>query len=86
MTAAESDGEESRLMGTVLEIISEVLGVNVDEISPQTHLFYDLGATSIQYFTCLTKFSERFEITDYEKTDKYCYTPKEICEYIERHL
>lgn len=86
MTATASNGEESRLMADVVKIIAKVLGVEGDKISPDTHLFYDLGATSIQYFTCLTQFAEHFSIANYEKTDKYCYTPKEICEYIERHL
>lgn len=86
MTVTECSDDDSPLMLEVKRIIAEVLGVSVDEINPGSHLFYDLGATSIEYFSCLTKLSESFNISNYQKTDKYCYTPKEMCEYIERHL
>ena len=59
---------------------------DISIVGEQTHIFYDLGATSIQYFSILTALSEYFGITGYDKTDKYCYTPKEICQYIERRL
>ncbi len=77
---------DSPLMKKIIEIISEVLHCPLQSIEPDTHIFYDLGATSIQYFTLLTKLSESFTLSDYDKNDKYCYTPREICEYIERHL
>lgn len=86
MKVQEADSEESPLIKDVKKIIAEALGKGEDEILPTSHIFYDLGATSIQYFSILTKLSERFAISDYNKNDKYCYTPKEICEYIERHM
>lgn len=81
-----TDGEDSPLFSEVRKIISDVLGLDPGEITAGSHIFHDLGATSIQYFSVLTKLSERFGISDYDKNEKYCYTPKEICEYIERHL
>lgn len=86
MKIAEHSYETSPLMLEVKRIIAEVLNISEEEITPLSHLFFDLGATSIEYFSCLSRLSESFEITNYQKTDKYCYTPKEMCEYIERHL
>jgi len=63
-----------------------VLNKNADEIKPDSHVFFDLGATSIQYFSLLTALSERFEIGEYDKNEKYCYTPREICKFLERYL
>ncbi len=80
------DIEESPLANEVREIIAHVLGISEDGIVASTHVFYDLGATSIQYFSILSELSEHFEITNYNRSDKYCYTIKEMCEYIERHL
>lgn len=82
----EPTAEDSVLMQKVKNIIAKVLRVSLEKITPATHIIHDLGATSIEYFSCLTAFSEEFGISNYQKTDKYCYTPKEICEYIERHL
>ena len=83
---AAAEGENSSLMEEVRKIIASVLDVPVDTVEPGSHIFFDLGGTSIQYFSILTALSEHFEISGYEQTDKYCYTPKEICEYIERRL
>ena len=85
-TAIQEEGENSSLMEEVRKIIASVLDVPVDTVEAGSHIFFDLGGTSIQYFSILTALSEHFEISGYEQTDKYCYTPKEICEYIERRL
>lgn len=77
-------GEESPLTQKVKEIIADVLNVNINKVDYTTHIFYDLGATSIQYFSIITRLSEEFSITDYKAEDKYCYTAKDICEYLEK--
>jgi long-chain acyl-CoA synthetase len=77
-------GEESPLTQKVKGIIADVLNVDINKIDYTTHIFYDLGATSIQYFSIITRLSEEFSITDYKAEDKYCYTAKDICEYLEK--
>ena len=78
--------EDSPLCQEVKAIIAEVLGIDAAGIEYNAHIFYDLGATSIQYFSIITKVSERFNIGQYNQTNKYCYTAKEICEYIEKSI
>lgn len=77
-------GEQSPLAQKVKEIVADVLGVDIDTVDYTTHIFYDLGATSIQYFSIITRLSEEFSVTDYKSGDKYCYTVKDICEYLEK--
>lgn len=79
-------GEESPLTSEVRAIIAEILGIESEGISANAHIFFDLGATSIQYFSILSRLSEKFSVTDYKQSDKYCYTLKEICEYLEKHI
>lgn len=86
MKAAALGGEESPLTDAVKDIVASVLGIKAEDLSSSSHIFYDLGATSIQYFSILTHISEKFSITDYQKTDAFCYTVKEICEYIEKRI
>lgn len=81
-----SSGETTPLQKEVISIIAKALDVETDKIGPDTHIFYDLGATSIQYFSVISELSQRFSISQYDDTEKYCYTPKEICEYLERFL
>ncbi len=83
---ALAENGKSPLLNQVCSIIAQVLEVQEDTIGADTHIFYDLGATSIQYFTILTKLAECFSISDYSSSDTYRYTPKEICEYIESKL
>lgn len=85
-SANEQQETDSLLMLQIKEIIAKVLDINVAEINGSSHIFYDLGATSIQYFSILTALSEKFSIDSYNDGEKYRYTVKEICEYIERHL
>lgn len=80
------EGQESVLLRDVRAIIAKVLEMEADAVTENSHIFYDLGATSIQYFSILAALSEHFSISDYNSNDKYCYTPKQICEYIERKL
>lgn len=80
------DGQPSALMLQVRKIIAQVLELEEDTITGESHIFHDLGATSMQYFSILAALAEHFSISDYENSDTYRYTPKEICEYIERKL
>ncbi len=79
-------GQESTLMQEVRGVVAKVLGIDGQSIQPGSHVFYDLGATSIQYFSILSELAAHFEISNYSKNDQYCYTLKEMSDYIERHL
>ena len=76
----------SPLLTDVCGIIAKTLDIEPEKVTPTAHIFFDLGATSIQYFSILTALAEQFSLSDYDKSDNYRYTAKEICEYIERHL
>jgi acyl-CoA synthetase (AMP-forming)/AMP-acid ligase II/acyl carrier protein len=76
----------SPLLQQVCQIVAQVLETEASAVHGDSHIFYDLGATSIQYFSILTAIAQTFSITDYDSSDTYRYTPKEICEYIESKL
>ena len=84
----EENGEDSvsPLLQQVCKIVAQVLETEETAVHGDSHIFYDLGATSIQYFSILTAIAQTFSITDYDSSDTYRYTPKEICEYIEGKL
>ena len=83
---AEAAANQSPLLSQVIRIIAQVLDMDEAQITATSHIFYDLGGTSIQYFSILTALAEHFSIHEYSSSDTYCYTPKEICEYIESKL
>ena len=84
--AAQAEGEDSDLMKQVKQVIASVLGIEADAIGAKMHIFYDLGATSLQYFSIVTALAKHFHITDFSKTEGYRYTPEEICQFLESYL
>ena len=70
MKSKMCNSDDSPLTRDVKAIVAEILGIDSDGIDINAHIFYDLGASSIQYFSILTRLSEKFSITNYEKTDK----------------
>lgn len=82
-TASEGD---SPMLHQVKCIIAEHLELSPDKVETNAHIFYDLGATSIQYFSILSAVMDHFGITNYDKGEGYRYTPKEICEFLERYV
>ncbi len=86
MKSSASSDEESPLANEVRAIIAEVLDIPQENIGNTSHIFYDLAATSIQYFSIISRLAERFSVTEYNKGDNYCYTVCEICEYLEKHI
>ncbi len=81
-----SEAFASALLEDVTGIIARELDLEPTQVGVDSHIFHDLGGSSIQYFSIITALSEKFGVTDYNKDDKFCYTAREICEYLERHL
>ena len=81
-----AEGEQSPLLRQVCQIIAQVLDMEVDAVGSDSHIFYDLGATSIQYFSIISALAEQFSLTVAGSSETFRYTPREICEYIERNL
>lgn len=84
--AAQSTGGESALLLKIRQIVAQVLELEEDAVGSDSHIFYDLGATSIQYFSILSKLAEEFALSGSDNEESYCYTPRQICEYIESKL
>ena len=82
---ASADGQTA-LMRQVCAVIARTLELKGEEITPDSHIFYDLGATSIQYFSILVALAEEFSVSEFNSGETYCYTPRELCENIERNL
>ena len=82
---ADPDGE-SPLLQQVRAIVAQALSLPAEQVKADSHIFYDLGGSSIQYFDILSKLAETFHIHQYDKNEATRYTPRQIAEYIERHL
>ena len=81
-----SEGEDTPLLRKIRAIIARELDCEESKVGINDHIFYDLGASSLQYFAIISAISAEFGATEYTAGEIYCYTPKEICAYIEKKL
>ena len=81
-----NEGEDTPLLRKIRAIIAKELDCQESAIGANSHIFYDLGASSLQYFAIVSAVSAEFGVTEYNTGEIYCYTPKEICAYLEKKL
>lgn len=81
----ESKYENTPLLEKVIEIVARVTDEDKKKIQLDTNLLVDLEISSIQYFSILSALAEEFDLVA-NNEDQYCYTVREMCEYIERQL
>ena len=80
------EGDDTPLLLQIKSVIAQELQCQTADVGTDSHIFYDLGATSLQYFAIISAISAEFGLTQYENGEIYCYTPRELCAYIERNL
>lgn len=81
LTGAE--GEDTPLLRRMKQVIAEHLQMDAEAIGADSHIFYDLGATSLQYFSIISAVSEEFGLSQYSSGEIYCYTARELSAFIE---
>ena len=82
----EAEGEDTPLLRRVREVIAGHLQTDGASVGINDHIFYDLGATSLQYFSMISDLCAEFSLSQYENGEIYCYTAKELCAFIERNM
>lgn len=80
------EGEDTPLLRKIREMIAGHLQLDVEKVGVNDHIFYDLGATSLQYFSVISDICAEFSLSQYENGEIYCYTAKELCAFIERNM
>ena len=60
--------DKDEILERVCDVVSDVLGVNVNEITPDSRFVEDLGAESIQSVELVAAFEEEFDIEMEEET------------------
>ncbi len=77
---------QSALAEKVRSLIAATLEISAQKVTPDAHLMLELGADSMQYFSLLSALANEFSIGAPEQKEQYCYTLRDICDYIERHI
>ena len=76
------DGFISELEGEISRCFAEILGKEINEISPASDFFLDLGGTSIDYFSLRELVKSRLGIDIITSSNTSLTTVKQICLHI----
>jgi acyl carrier protein len=79
-------GPEDDTLRIVRGLFAQVLGKTPAEIGPDDHFIFDLGGSSLDYFSLLSALSERFGIKLQTDAENYCNTAREFAQAIEKML
>lgn len=74
----------TELTAKIIEIFAKVLGKTTEEIQPNSNLMYDLGGTSLDYFSIVMEIQKEFSVSITQDGDQYFKTADEFAEYIEK--
>lgn len=75
----------TELISKICEVISQSTGIETDRIKPGSNLFYDLGLSSLDYFTIVLGINKEFSVELPMDGDSTFKTAAEIADYIEKH-
>jgi acyl carrier protein len=78
--------DPDEMLEKVREVISDVLGLNIQDIAPQSRLAEDLGAEPTQCFELMTAFEEEFEIELDEEAALQARTVADAIDFIAEAL
>lgn len=77
---------ETELYKRIRAVVAKELMMKEEELGPDDHLVNDLGIGSLEYFSVLSALAEEFSVSAPSDQEKYRYTLREFCQYIERYL
>ena len=86
VNAQTEDEINPELKRKVCSIVAEELDMDAEEIDITAHVMNDLGASSLQYFSIISRLAEEFSITKDFQEEDYKYTIREFCQYIEEYM
>ena len=73
------------MLDKVKEIIVEQLGVDADQIKPESHFVDDLGADSLDTVELIMSFEEEFGVEIPDTEAEKIKTVQDVINYIEAH-
>src|SRR5262245_16724073 len=81
--ASQEGREVASVKERVIEIVSEQLGVNKDQINDETHFVNDIGADSLDTVELVMELEEEFDINIPDDAAEKIQTVGEAVHYIE---
>ena len=81
----KAGAEVNEFTGRVAEIIGSVIGKRTEEIRPNADIFFDLGVTSLDYYSIIMELAKEFRVSFPKDNEMSFKTAAEFADYIEKH-
>lgn len=81
----DESGLNEEISQKVIKLFSEILMIEEETIGKNDHFIFDLGGTSLDYFTLLMKVKEQFGVT-IDNTVNSCYSVFDISKFITSNM
>ncbi len=88
-TKLEAEGDyqyPEELVCNIKKSFAEALSIEVDKVTLDSHFFYDLDGSSLDYMAMLAELQKEFEISFSIEEEQSLVTVKEFCSYIQDNI
>ena len=78
--------EDDELTLRIKQLFAKAIGKPVEEIRNDGHFFFDLGGTSLDYFTMITNIQTEFEVPFPSTLQTSISTVNDMVKYVREHI
>lgn len=83
---ASSESDDSEIKAAIRQIFADVIMIPVTDIHDDDHFMFDLGGTSLDYFSALSEINEKFNMSIMFEEDQFTYCVNDFERLVREHL
>ena len=80
------DSDDSEIKAAIRQIFADVIMIPVADINDDDHFMFDLGGTSLDYFSALSEINEKFNMSIMFEDDQFTYCVNDFERLVREHL
>ena len=84
--AEANESDDSEIKAAIRQIFADVIMISAEDIHDDDHFMFDLGGTSLDYFSALSEINEKFNMSIMFEDDQFTYCVNDFERLIREHL
>ena len=82
----KTDELPKALVDKLSSFFADALGIETEQVMPDSHFFYDLDGSSLDYMSMLAELQKEFEVSFSIEEEMSLVTVREFCNYLQENL
>ena len=82
----KTDELSKALVDKLSSFFADALGIETEQVMPDSHFFYDLDGSSLDYMSMLAELQKEFEVSFSIEEETSLVTVKEFCIYLQENI